>query len=523
MKSLKKYQTKLKLNSSGLALGFTLSFAVSSAVYAEFPLGQIPSLQQINDCQEILSSNPLRKQKPGYYDENHTSEGKLRPVYAQYLNEVEELGEAQKVSIERAASVRMNGVSIDSHPRILSESEYQTLKTGVQQRGKAIQKFLQDYYSGKKSFLTGEPNGFMPPQVLARIVARTKADTVLGKVDPARISFEYGPDIHHAADGNFYSIEDNQPYPGGMGDLGATRETFLGLRPDLTDKLPLESTPSQFYADLVDHARKESVVPKGEIVFIGHPGSRDSMRLGNYLKVHGVKFLDAQNDLSKLVVRPDGVYLRDHVTGNEARVGYVFVNTLFPYISRSIAEPGLAEAVLDGRVASDNTPNLEIIGDKELHGYVDQMSRFYLREEPLLQSIPSRTLARLDGENLLDEEFFKKVLEEGRHKEVVFKDVAGMGGKDVFIGPKLTSSEVLSLTSIVRRNPALYVAQSFWEMSQLEDMIVDQRLHSVVGPRQIVTSPVPISRGSPAKGDGKVNISGGGRLFAVFIQNRAKQ
>ena len=87
----------------------------------------------------------------------------------------------------------------------------------------------------------------------------------------------------------------------------------------------------------------------------------------------------------------------------------------------------LGEALLEpcrsGRLVCVNAPGSALCDDKVVHAYVPEMIRFYMGEEPLLESVRSYDLA--------DAEEREKAL--GRLDELVVKPRGEMGGKGVVI------------------------------------------------------------------------------------------
>src|SRR5205823_6519037 len=125
---------------------------------------------------------------------------------------------------------------------------------------------------------------------------------------------------------------------------------------------------------------------------------------------------------TKLDTDARGVWL-ERPGGERERVGFAFV-----YDDCDDVPAALRDAMLAGKVASNYTPGVDFVGDKQFKGYVDRLTRFYLGEAPLLRSVPVRTFLR-DG--ALDADKVARLFAKARYRRFVFKPVDGLGGAGV--------------------------------------------------------------------------------------------
>ncbi|MGQ0505586.1 MAG: circularly permuted type 2 ATP-grasp protein [Myxococcaceae bacterium] len=188
------------------------------------------------------------------------------------------------------------------------------------------------------------------------------------------------------------------------------------------------------------------------------------------------------------------------------------------------AIPGLMDAIAQGKVGTDYTPGIDFMGDKEFKLYVDDLVRHYLREEPLLPSIPVHSFVKtVNGETVLDETQFSRFLEGAAYKENVFKIVNGRGGKGVYIGPKMSAKDVQELRELIRANPSMYVVEPFIPISRHDGKVVDLRMISAVTEDGVIVANPPWCRGVPQfSGNGKVNISDRGVEIAAVVRSPKK-
>ena len=192
------------------------------------------------------------------------------------------------------------------------------------------------------------------------------------------------------------------------------------------------------------------------------------------------------------------------------------------------AVPGLTEAILAGKVASTSIPGTDVAGDKEIHGYIDALTELYTGQKPLLAGVPSRSFA-LNSSGDLDSRFFEKALSPEHLPKLVIKVADGGSGKmadqttvGVLVGPAAKPGEISAMKENIRREPGRFIAQEYVSPSRIDGDIVDLRFPMMVLPDQIVTSPIPITRGSPYRGTGRMNLSGDGKVYATFVESAAE-
>ncbi len=182
--------------------------------------------------------------------------------------------------------------------------------------------------------------------------------------------------------------------------------------------------------------------------------------------------------------------------------------------------PGLLTAILKGKVGGNYTPGLGFVEDKEFYIAVPELIRYYLHQEPILENIETGSFRTFDHHVAkFDEAAFANVFK--NLDQYVIKGVSGMGGAEVWIGPKLDKKGIEDLKVMVRENPSLFIFQKYLPLSQMEGDLVDLRFMADVGPKtgDVLLAEAPWGRASPMKGSGKVNISSGGSETSVFIRN----
>ncbi len=268
-----------------------------------------------------------------YYDEAFDREGNLREAYREIYPQYAGMTKAQIEALRKQSVKDFKGDNaLAPIARILKESEYAEVKKGVEQRGRAIQLFLEDYY-GEQRFLK---DGLMPREVLDRIAERTGELGFRGRINPKEIAFPYGPDLMRGLDPSdpsktrWYVFEDNIGYLGGLGDLIHGQETLLKNVPGYAAQVKGSADPEQFYKNQLSRYRSQLKDPKDKIILYSLPPYPDNedARLKKIWRDLGVEIV-TPNTKKKLKVEKDGVYLvsRDAIgRQRKERVGYMILN-----------------------------------------------------------------------------------------------------------------------------------------------------------------------------------------------------
>jgi hypothetical protein len=188
--------------------------------------------------------------------------------------------------------------------------------------------------------------------------------------------------------------------------------------------------------------------------------------------------------------------------------------------SRSQAK-GLLNAIMAGKVATNYSPGVNFVGDKEFYVYVDDLVRHYLHEEPILKNIPTERFGKLgpNGKIEVDRDLLDRVF--GNPEKYVVKAVDGRGGDSVWVGAKISPEEFASVRRKILAEPERFIVQGFTHLSVMDRLITDIRMISAVDPAGVLVSPTPWGRALPIDGNGKVNLSATGREVAVMITRSA--
>ena len=271
-----------------------------------------------------------------------------------------------------------------------------------------------------------------------------------------------GFDVVRDPGGAFLVLEDNLRTPSGFAYA-------LAARAALDDELPPGMPPSRridpLAYELLDGALRAAAPagrPAPSIVIVTDGPSnvayyeheQAARRIGAVLATLG----DLEDDGERMRVKLPG--------GSTRPVDVVYRRTNVDAVRDADGEltdigKALLEPWLEGRIGLVNGFGNGFADDKLLHGYVEDCIRFYLGEEPLVRSVPTRAI---EGRPAI-----------GDLRELVVKPRDGFGGDGVVIGAHADRGDLERLASDVEDDPEHFVAQPIVTLSR-HPTVVDGRL-----------------------------------------------
>jgi uncharacterized circularly permuted ATP-grasp superfamily protein len=392
-----------------------------------------------------------------------------------------------------------DAVALDPVPRILTEPEWSELQAGIGQRLLALEAFVADVYAEGRVF---EAGGLTREEV----EASPHYEPAMRGVSRRRwISFT-GLDVVRCEDGRFRVLEDQVRMPSGVAYAVAMRETLrdvLGVEPPQPDLSPV-------FGELALALREAAPpgVDDPRMVLLSEGPSAagwwEHQRLARELCAPIVMLADLEQRDGRLVAwidcRPRAVhvlYLRtaeDRFTGADGS-------------PTAIGEALLAPAAA-GTVAVVNAPGSGIADDKLVHGHVDELIRFYLGQEPLLPSIPSRVVGPHDQ---LD--------------DLVVKPRGEMGGEGVVLWREADGETRERVREQIAAEPGGWIGQELVQLSvhptvvdgRLEPRHVDLRPYALLFDDRVRVLPAATSRVALGRGSMIVNSAQGGGAKDTWV------
>lgn len=371
-------------------------------------------------------------------------------------------------------------IPFDVLPRLFTAQEWQRLKTGVQQRVRALNMFLHDVYHDQRiirdKIVPAEQiftNAQYRPQMQGVPVPNNIYAHIAG-IDIVRAT-------HGTEAGEFFVLEDNLRVPSGVSYMIENRKMMMRLFPDLIAKHRVEPV-AHYPSLLLDTLRQAATRPDAFVnVVVLTPGMYNSAYFEHAFLAQqmGIELVEG----SDLVVKDDVVFMRTTQGLRKVDVIYRRVDDdyLDPEAFRSdstLGPAGLLRAYQAGNVAICNAIGTGVADDKSIYPYVPDMIRYYLSEEPILSNVPTY-LCRRPKE--LD-----YVL--ANMHQLVVKEVHGAGGYGMLIGPAASRSEIETFKARVRAKPDNYIAQPTLSLSTCPTLV-----ESGIAPRHIDLRPFVLS------------------------------
>jgi uncharacterized circularly permuted ATP-grasp superfamily protein len=201
------------------------------------------------------------------------------------------------------------------------------------------------------------------------------------------------------------------------------------------------------------------------------------------------------------------------IDGRPRAVDLVYMRTAGDRFTEPDGSPtAIGEALLApaaaGTVAVVNAPGAGIADDKLVHGHVDELIRFYLDQEALLPSIPSRVVGPDDE---LD--------------DLVVKPRGEMGGEDVVIWRDADEQTRGRVRERIAAEPGAWIGQELVKLSvhptvvdgRLEPRHVDLRPYALLSDAGVRVLPAATSRVALEEGSMIVNSAQGGGAKDTWV------
>ena len=445
------------------------------------------------------------------FDEARTPDGAPRPHYRGVLGHLDAEGPAALAAVvaEEARALGLTGglhglprFTLDPVPRVFPAAEWEQLAAGVAQRTRALDAWVVDAHGPREAVRAG----VVPAEVLEQ--SRYLERDLVGVDAPAVRIGMAGPDVVRAPDGVFLVLEDNVRTPTMVAVLPALRRCLAAAYPALAPSADaLERDVRALVLDALA-AATPGVDDPFAVVLVDRGRSAFVWELEAFGPLLGLPVVE----LEELALRGDRVVLRD----GGRPVDVVLRRTSEERLRTDEgALTALGECFVGplraGRVAVVNAFGTGVADDKRIYPHVEELVRFFLGEEPLGRSIPSR------------DPHDPAVLEQ--LADLVVKPRSGSGGRGVVIGAQAGAAELGAAREALRATPDELLVQELvrfsvhptWVGGRLAPRHVDLRPYVAVhgGGARVLRG--GLCRFAPADGDLVVNASRGGGAKDVWV------
>jgi uncharacterized circularly permuted ATP-grasp superfamily protein len=403
----------------------------------------------------------------------------------------------------------------DIIPRIIEYKEWQRVETGLKQRLKALNCFIDDTYNGQHFI----KEGLIPADIINS--SKNFIPECVGMSPKHGVWANIcGSDLVRDIDGAFFVLEDNLRVPSGVSYMIENRVITKRVFPELLQDLhvlPVDDYPTHLFEMLVSIAPERSVMPR---IAVLTPGIFNSAYFEHAFLAQQIGAELVEGD--DLVVQDDDcVYIRTIHGLEKVDVIYRRIDDQFldPEVFRKdskLGAKGLMRAWKAGHVALANAPGAGVADDKVVYAFVPDMIRYYLNEEPILPNVPTYLCSEPEQLNYVLAHL----------DELVVKPANESGGYGMLIGPHATRAELKQFHKIIQEQPRNYIAQPTLALStcptlcdnQLEPRHIDLRPFILQGESSFVTAG-GLTRVALKKGSLVVNSSQGGGSKDTWIIN----
>ncbi|NGM84048.1 circularly permuted type 2 ATP-grasp protein [Paenibacillus sp. 7124] len=407
-------------------------------------------------------------------------------------------------------------IPFDMIPRIIAKDEWEKLEAGIIQRVTALNLFIHDIYH--EQYIVKD--GIVPRKMVISNCYFRPEMTGLRVPGGAYITTS-GIDLIRHHDGNYYVLEDNLRTPSGFSYLFKGRSLMNQLFPELSFSSSIrdvEHSINRFLSVLRSLSPSRTPDP---VIALLTPGEYNSAYyehafLAQQMGVHLVEGRD-------LVIQDHKLYLRE--MNGLKRVDVLYRRLDDDYIDPLAFDPnsllgvaGLMNAYRAGNVAIANAPGTGVADDKAMYVYVPEMIRYYLKEEPILNNVPTYLLSKPDErQHVLD-----------HLEEMVVKETSLSGGYGMLIGSEASRKEREDFRLKILAEPERYIAQPIMSLSrapilsegQMVPRHIDLRAFVLMGAdRKPHVIPGGLTRVAMKEGSLVVNSSQGGGVKDTWVMS----
>ncbi|MBD3749599.1 MAG: circularly permuted type 2 ATP-grasp protein [Sphingobacteriales bacterium] len=467
----------------------------------------------------------------GFYDEMYNGSSIRLPYQRLYeflknvpveeLTQKEEMARRLFMSQGVTFTVYSSGEGIekifpfDVIPRIITAEEWSYIESGIKQRLKALNHFLNDIYS----------NQFIIKDKIVPIDMIYSCEHYLREMHNLKVPHDIfvhisGIDIIRDLDGTFYVLEDNLRTPSGVSYMLENREITKRIFPDLLPHNAVRTVtnyPQLLHKNLAALSPRHNSNPN--IVMLT-PGIYNSAYFehSTLARLMGIELVEGRD----LVVENHRVFMK--TTEGLQRVDVIYRRVDDEYLDPLVFNPdsmlgvaGLMSAYRKGHVAIVNAPGNGVADDKAIYIYVPDMIKYYLNEEPILKNVPTYKMEDASERKYVFEHMDKMVI----------KKTNASGGYGMIIGNAATEEEMEDYKKAVLEDPRQFIAQPIISLSaapcfingKLQPRRIDLRPFALFGPSGIEIVPGGLTRVALKEGSLVVNSSQGGGSKDTWVLN----
>lgn len=394
----------------------------------------------------------------------------------------------------------------DLIPRIIPNAEWSKIEKGLTQRIVALNLFLNDIYHDRRIINDG-----IIPEDIVKGAAHYCREMEFVDVPQDIYIHVCGTDLIRDDKGNYLVLEDNGRCPSGVSYLLENREAMKRAFPSMYREYgvrPVNKYPELLYKTLQYLSPRPGQQP---VCVLLTPGVYNSAYFEHSFLARkmGIEIVEGRD-----LVALDG-YIFMRTTKGLVQVDVIYRRLdddfLDPVAFREdsvLGVPGLMDAYLNGNVALANAVGAGVADDKVTYAYVPDMIKYYLDQDPILESVPTYLAWREEDRAYILENL----------KSLVVKSANESGGYGMLMGPTSTAKERREFKAMIESQPRDFIAQPVISLSRhpticgkrsIEGRHVDLRPFILYG-EDIEIIPGGLTRVALKRGSLVVNSSQGG-------------
>lgn len=437
-------------------------------------------------------------------------------------NELLERQKASEIAIREMGvsfTVYTEGSNIDRAwpfdliPRIIAADEWRYVETGLKQRLKALNLFIDDVYNDQQIL----NDGVVPRDLIVK--SRNFLKPCRGIHPPHGVwAHICGTDLVRDGNGEFLVLEDNLRVPSGVSYMIENRQVTKRVFPELFldySIYPVDDYPSRLFEMLASLSPRKRANPT---IAVLTPGIYNSAYFEHSFLAQGMG-AELVEGADLFVGEDDNVYMRTisgpvQVDVIYRRVDDTFIDPEAFDPDSTLGIPGVMRSWQKGKVAIANAPGSGVADDKVVYAYVPDMIRYYLNEEPIIRNVETYLCEKDDHRAYVLENL----------PDLVIKPANESGGYGMMVGPHATPEEHKQFAMLIKSDPRNYIAQPTLSLSTAP--VLDQNCVSprhldlrpfILQGEDIWATPGGLTRVAMQKGSLVVNSSQGGGSKDTWI------
>src|SRR5262245_12623776 len=401
----------------------------------------------------------------GFYEQMFAPDRSPRPHYAKLHGQLARTTPAELDAQRRTADLAFltQGITFavysdgkgterlfpfDVVPRILPWSEWDRIERGLTQRVIALNLFLQDIYGAQRIL-----HDKKIPRSLVLSSRHFRREVGGVRVSRGIYTHVAGIDlVRDSRTGEFVVLEDNVRTPSGVSYVLENRLVMVRTLPLVFARhevLPIDHYPTELLQIL------RSCSPRGgerPTLVLLTPGIHNSAYFEHSFLAQqmGIELVEGRD----LLVDGDTLYMKTihglrRVDVVYRRIDDEYLDPLTFRPDSLLGVPGLMNVYRAGNVALVNAVGNGIADDKAVYAFVPNFIRYYLGEDPILDSVETFLCA--------EPRQLTHVLE--HLEELVVKPVGESGGYGILMGPTADRATRDLYRTRLRADPRNFIAQ----------------------------------------------------------------